>query len=249
LALQSHVAYVCLANAIVKSHYHVIEDSEFIAGRLEYKDSYTKLPGTGTSEHIIREILINISNVILPLPNKRATVAELIKIYYENSEKINAKLQFIDESDYTEMETIAREAYIYVSDYNYNEPRNVIKRDTLFELYARGIAKPESPFSHNLMRNAVFHARMWLVKFLISKGVQTKNSPTFRNYPGWLLGGDSLIHMLLSELSYEDRITFINIMTKFPRLLKSPKFVNVFLDTMTNDRRKIYDYLYENNYL
>jgi len=54
-----------------------------------------------------------------------------------------------------------------------------LNRDTLIALYDTKIAKPNSKFSHNLMRHAVDNGVLWLVKFLIKHGVPTRNLPSY----------------------------------------------------------------------
>jgi len=159
--------YICLTDRIIHSHYHIMDDTDRIASyaRLgdQYKDVYK----------IVEGIIIDIDNTP---PAQAVAVSSLESI----RESINRQFKFLDDGDETEMRSIAVDAFIYVSDDKYDQ--QIMRREKLIALYDRGLAKPDSMFSHNLIRNAVESGRIWLVKFLVDKGVSTKNLPCYGKY-------------------------------------------------------------------
>ncbi len=162
---------LCLMNSIVHSHYHVVKNLDDIKFRCRIKMS-------DNVSDAVYQALLNLSDVsddellYFETPSDQDKNKALQKI-------INDKLRFITKGDNndTDIDDIFMDAYIYVSDDEYET--EVVKRDTLIQLYERGIVEANSEFSHNLMREAADYGRLWLVKFLIEKGCPTKNLPKY----------------------------------------------------------------------
>src|SRR5579863_3670783 len=167
---------------------------------------------------------ISINNIVFEKVEEKEDFETILK------NKIDAKLCFLDKTDYIEMWSIAISAFVYVSDDTYNENENILKRNMLTELYERGIAEPNSKFSHNLMREAADEGRLWLVKFLISKGVRTKDLPSYGAWP-WNLESKQLTSILLElEKDYSN-------------------YGQEYINNKTKARKRVYNFLLENNYI
>jgi hypothetical protein len=217
LGSTNELAYLCLMNHMVHSHYHVIKNTESIT------TFYSRIKDERV-ENIVKHLLIGINNIVFEKVEEKEDFETILK------NKIDAKLCFLDKTDYIEMWSIAISAFVYVSDDTYNENENILKRNMLTELYERGIAEPNSKFSHNLMREAADEGRLWLVKFLISKGVRTKDLPSYGAWP-WNLESKQLTSILLElEKDYSN-------------------YGQEYINNKTKARKRVYNFLLENNYI
>lgn len=157
------IDYVVLADQIVKSNSWLPLTTHCINSRLLCDID----PGT----------IKNIESILLEIG--KSPISEQKEHLFDS--KIAQTLRFIDENDDVVMNSIANQALVYVKD----KPQKIkdldikYKHDLLCELYNKKIADPNCKFSHNLMRNAVKDGRIWLVKFLVSHGVATKNLPCY----------------------------------------------------------------------
>lgn len=218
LSSTNELAHLCLTNHMVHSHYHVIKNTDSVT------TFYSRIKDERV-ENIVKQLLIDISNTAFKKVEEKKEDDETIL-----KNKIDAKLRFLDKTDYTEMWSIAISAFVYVSDDTYNEKKNILKRDMLIELYERCIAEPDSKFSHNLMREATDGGRLWLVKFLISKGVKTKDLPSYGAWP-WNLESKQLSSILLEpEKNYSN-------------------YSQEYINDKTKNRKIVYNFLLENNYI
>lgn len=91
--------------------------------------------------------------------------------------KINKKLRFLNPDDTQEIGNIFSDAYIYVSDSKY--VTEVIRRQSLIEVYNRKLTTPDSKLSHELIREAADAGCLWIVKFLIDQGASVKDLPNY----------------------------------------------------------------------
>lgn len=83
-------------------------------------------------------------------------------------------LRFVDAKDpkCTVLDDIAHKLICYPSD--------TFQKQLFEKLYELKLTSPDSNFSHNIMRHAVYNNRVDLVKYLISQGVKTTDLPTYR---------------------------------------------------------------------
>lgn len=220
LTATNEIATLCLMNAMVHSHYHVIKNTESISR------FYSKI-NDRPLEKSVEQLLVKISDMPTMKHEKEETKEEFMESIKST---INKKLRFLDKTDYTEMWSIAINAFVYVSDDEYEKQSNIIKRETLIELYEKQLIEPNCKFSHNLMREAVNHGRLWLVKFLISKGVPTQNLPQWGSWP-WTLESQQLSDILLESVKDHSG------------------FGTAWVNKRTQDKKYVYDYLLEHDYL
>lgn len=224
------IEYICLANYMVHCHYHVIEDTESIS-------TYYSEIDNQFIEKIIEELLIDINNEIIC--EIETEEDKSIKESIENNRIIDSELKLIDKVDYDEMIDIGIKAYIYVSDDKYH--KETLKRDKLLAIYERGIAEPNSKFSHNLMREAVKCGILWLVKFLISKGVPTKNIPPYGSPIRNILGDDPYE----SSIRHKDSLQLNEILNQ--EIHDYDRIGEEWLNKKIAERNAVRSYLVEND--
>lgn len=196
-----------LVDQMIHSHYHVINNTKQLNHKL-----CSKINGLPIQQ--IEQVLLAINEVVLEKQD-----LEFNKI--DNEKIIEKKMRFLSETDHQEMTNIGIEASIYVTDENYE--KESLRRDTLIELYKRKLAHPDSQFSHNLIRDAVKNGKLWLVKFLIQQGVQTRNIPRYD--------------------CYNRSKTYLQ---QLDQILKEDYMMN---DSLRSSRKVVRDYLIENNYI
>lgn len=180
------IGYLCLLNQLIRSHWNIIENTSQI--------TFLSKINLGDSYEIIERSLIDISNQVIidktDEPKSESIQNEKIM------KKIKEQLRFIDYNDYQEISSIFSDAFIYVTDDKYNE--ELYKRNMLIQIYECNLVDINSSLSHNLMREAVHNGNIWIVKFLIEKGVSTQNLPKYGSHDHCLESKQ------LNEIVYED---------------------------------------------
>jgi hypothetical protein len=220
---QNFMTKICFMNNIIKRQkYRILNDISKISDYCKFDDEINDE---------IKKTLFDIHNQKFDLIDEKNDDFKIIKVGEAASfwqDKINEELKILDESDENEISTIGSDAYICASDNNYNKKN--YEHDRLIAIYEIGLAKIDSKFSHNLMRNAVDSGRLWLVKFLVSKGVTTKNIPVYGQKYKWEFEA-----LQLSDILKQDY--------RFKSWTHSPEYVA----KKQAARKIIQDYLMENN--
>ena len=136
-------------------------------------------------------------------------------------------IKFIQPSDHSQIAKIIKNALVRVEDEKNELSQH---RDLLIELYNCGMIKPNSNTSYILIRNASTLGRIWLVNFLISKGVPSKNIPScnFKTV--------DFLSKQLEEILTSDVSTYY-------------AFSNAQIERMKINKKILYDSLKTNNHI
>ncbi|XWV25373.1 hypothetical protein QJ856_gp0391 [Tupanvirus deep ocean] len=211
------VGMVCLTNQLVHTHYHVIKDTNNIR-------FLSKININNTAYQSIAQILREINEQTVIINENQNSQKKFNRI----KKIINKTLRFISKDDESEIWDIFINAFIYVSDKDYD--KEILKRDMMIELYERGLVDPNSKLSHNLMRNAADNGILWIIKYLISKGCITKNLPEYGSWK-WDLESRQLKDILEKEVKdYHN-------------------YGKKWVQEKTKAKLNVYNYLVQNNYI
>jgi hypothetical protein len=211
------VGLVCLVDRLINSHYHIIENTDGIR-------YLSEIDINSTMYESIVQIIREIDSQIVTINEEEICQKRNAFI----KKKINNKLRFISKDDGSEIMSIFIEAYVFVSDEQYD--KEILKRDMFIELYERELVDPNSKLSHNLMRHAADSGVLWIIKYLIGKGCITKNLPEYGSWKG------SLESQQLKDILEEKVKDYSNYGEKW-------------VQKRTKAKLNVYNYLMQNNYI
>lgn len=163
---EDELPYLLMIKFMLGSHYHPPKEANDL-----FHHVFCKVELNEETKKIIKNIGDKLIHFVIT--NNRISVRKNTRVDL---------LGMLTEENYMEIRDILSTTCIYVSDEDFNDPKNRDRTEKFNFLFEKGLVKPNSQMGCYAMRYAAKYYNIWIIKFLIKKGFTCNDLIDYTEY-------------------------------------------------------------------